>query len=103
MHSCSAAFALTGSMLLTFFGWGLRFEEQVIAESIEALAPEFAVVVDPLRRRFERHRAELARAPLRVAPARDEAGVLEHLEVLGDSGRADVERLGQLADAGLTL
>ena len=38
---------------------------------------------------------ESARTALRVAPALDQARLLEHLEVFGDGWLAHVERLGQ--------
>ena len=34
--------------------------------------------------------------PLRLAAARDEPGTLQHLQMLGDRGKAHRERLGQL-------
>ena len=44
---------------------------------------------------------EPARPALRVAPARDEPGALEHLEVHRDRGLAHRERLGELVTDGL--
>ena len=41
---------------------------------------------------------EPGRSPLRLATARDQTGLLEKLEVLGDRGKRHVERLGQLRD-----
>ena len=55
-----------------------------------------AVALDPDVGRFERLRLDAARAPLRVAAAGDQAGALEHLQVLRDGRLAHVERLGEL-------
>jgi len=53
-------------------------------------------VLDPVGRDVEAVGLEPARPELPVAAARDEAGALEHLQVLGDRRQAHVERLGQV-------
>ena len=35
------------------------------------------------------------------ARPRDEAGLFEHLQMAGDGGQADLERLGEITDGGL--
>src|SRR5262252_6764860 len=69
---------------------------QVVVEPIKALLPEAMVIHEPIGRGFQRGSLEPAWPPLRGAPPRDQAGPLQHLEVLGDSGKAHVERLGKL-------
>jgi hypothetical protein len=39
--------------------------------------------------------------PLRLTPAHDQPGALEHAQVLGDGRHAHVERLGELGDRAL--
>src|SRR5271166_5421734 len=74
---------------------------QVALEAVEALFPEDAVVLQPVGRTLERARFQPAWAPLCLTAAGDQAGVLQHLEVLGDRGEAHVERFGQFGDRGL--
>src|SRR5712691_8327337 len=84
------AVAAMSSLLLVFhFG-------QIGLHPIHAVFPETAIVLDPIGDVFERLGVEAAWPPLRLPPARDEAGALENFEVLGDGGQADVEGLGQL-------
>src|SRR5262249_14055778 len=59
---------------------------EVLIQPFEARVPEAAKVLGPLGDLLERRRPEPAGAPLRLAPARDQAGALEHPEVLGDGG-----------------
>src|SRR5882672_12310686 len=77
----------------------LQFLE-VAFQLVESLLPVAAVVLDPVGDALERIGLEPARPPLRLAPALDQARVLEHLEVLGDGGKAHVKRLGQFHDRG---
>src|SRR5215470_10769490 len=74
---------------------------QIVVEAIEALLPKAAIVREPVVDVLQPVRLDPARAPLRFAAARDQAGALQHLEVLGDGGQADVEGLGELGDRGL--
>src|SRR5262245_56888350 len=57
---------------------------QVLIEPVEALLPEPAVVLHPAGDLLQRPGDEPARSPLGVAAAGDQAGRLQHLEVLGD-------------------
>src|ERR1700712_3348756 len=77
------------------FSLRLQFLE-VVVEAVEAVVPQGAVFGEPGVDGHQRLGLELARAPLCVAAARDEAGVFEDLEMLGDAGKGDVERLGKL-------
>ena len=79
---------------------GLHFLEQGV-EALEARLTELAVVLQPAGGVGSGWRLEPAGAALGVAAARDQAGVLQHLEVLGDRGLAHLERLGELLDRGL--
>src|SRR5215472_4652405 len=74
---------------------------QVVLQPVEALFPEAAVIFQPVSRALERARSQPAWPPLRRAAAGDQAGVLQHLEVLGDAGKAHVERLREFGDRGL--
>src|SRR3970282_2890796 len=75
---------------------------QVFVQAIETLRPDAAISFQPLIGILERVRLEPAGAPLRLAAARNEAGALQHLEVLGDRRQAHLERLRQLGDGRLT-
>src|SRR6266568_3151899 len=68
---------------------------QVDIELVEALLPVAPVVLDPVGDALERIGLEPAGPPLRLAAALDQARALEHLQVLGDGGKADVEGLGE--------
>ena len=83
-----------------FFSFALQFL-QVGLEPVEALLPDVAVALGPLGDFLERRRLDPARPPLRLAPARDQAGALEHPQVLRDGRHAHVERLGELGDRAL--
>src|SRR5947209_4702066 len=61
----------------------LKFLE-VEVEAVEPLFPDLAVMEDPIVDLLERLCLQLAGPELRVAAADDEAGPLQHLEVLGD-------------------
>src|SRR5438034_9139535 len=74
---------------------GLKCAE-VILQAIDALVPESAVLLHPSRDFAQRHRLESAGPPLRVATARDQAGALQHLQVLGNGGGRHFEGRGQL-------
>ena len=69
-------------------------------ECAELLLVDQPVAVDPLGECFERGGVEVHRATLGVAGARDEAGLLEHLDVLRDRLLGDLERFGELVDRG---
>ena len=75
----------------------------MLVEEVEAAFPEPAVVLQPVGGALQRSALESRGAQLRGAPARDQPGALQHLEVLGDRLEADRERLGQLVDRGLAL
>src|SRR5881628_1746433 len=72
----------------------LQFLE-VAVQLVEALLPVAPVILDPVGDVLERIRLEPAGPPLRLAAALDQARALEHLQVLGNGGQADVEGLGQ--------
>src|SRR5262245_12312597 len=69
---------------------------QMGIEAVEALLPEPAELVEPVRDPFQPRGFQTAWPELGRAPARDDAGLLQHLEVLGDGGLAEIERLAQL-------
>src|ERR1700737_5117354 len=75
----------------------LRFQlAEVIVQAIEAFFPEMPVVFQPIGGILERTRSERTGSPLRLAAAFDQAGALQHLEVLGDRRKAHRERLPEL-------
>src|SRR2546425_135550 len=78
----------------------LRFA-RVVANAIEALPPKPPRAPQPAGGVFGGTRLEPAGPPLRLATARDQTGMLQHPEVLGDRGKAHREGLGQLRDRGL--
>src|SRR5260370_42406564 len=59
---------------------------QIVVQSIEALVPEAAVRLHPLRNVAERLALEPASSPPRLAPPGDHAGPPPHLAALGDRG-----------------
>src|SRR5262245_18577774 len=75
---------------------------QVLVQTIEAQFPEAAVALNPVRHVLERARFQAAGSPLGPPPACNQARVLEHLEVLGDCRKAQVEGLGERGDRLLT-
>src|SRR5688500_8453060 len=79
---------------------GLNLTE-VLVQAIEAQLPHAAITLHPIGDVLEGRQGELTGTPLRLAPARDEARALEHLEVLRDSGQAHVEGLSQFRHGAL--
>src|SRR5262252_10201689 len=71
---------------------------QYVVQALEALVPEAPVFPHPAGRLAQPTALEAARPPLRVAALRDQAGALQHFQVFGDRGEAEVERFGQLRD-----
>src|SRR5262245_1300441 len=94
--------------LLLSVAWPLAWSAslelvQVLVQSVVALVPEATVSVGPLGDLLERGGAEPRGPPLPLPPPRDEAGSLQHLEVLRDRGQAHLEGLRQLGHRGLAL
>src|SRR4029077_17377332 len=71
---------------------------EVLVQPVVARIPEVAVLLRELGDLLERSGIERARPPLRLPPALNEPGALEHAKVLRDSRPAHGERLGQLLD-----
>src|SRR5262245_64126923 len=93
----SGSFASFPAMPSSFLRGSLQ-RLQMGVEAIEALLPEPAEFVEPVGGPLQPRGLEPARPELRRAPARDDAGLLQHLEVLRDRGLAQIERLAQLRD-----
>ena len=70
-------------------------------EALVALLGLLAVALDPLGHQVEDLRLEVARPPLGVLALAHEAGVGEHLDVLGDRLDGDVVGIGQLPHRGV--
>src|SRR5215204_325766 len=76
---------------------------QVVAETIEGALPEAAIAGEPVGGRLEGVALQPRRSQLRAAPPCDQAGALEHLQMLGDRLHGDGERLRQLVHGRLAL
>src|SRR5690349_15460570 len=90
---------MVNCFVLVAVGSGIRRSFQLaesLVEQVEALVPCVTMPVDPGGCLVEGLGAERAAAPLRVGGALDEAGTLEHLEMLRDRGTAHRERRSQL-------
>jgi len=74
---------------------------QIVIQTIEALRPEPPVVRHPIGDVFERRSRDAARPPLRLAPARNQTGMFQYLEVAGDGGHTHRKRRSQLRHRGL--
>ena len=66
-----------------------------LLEALQAVWPELG---EEVAHRVEPFGADRVQAPLAVRADRDEAGVPEHLQVLGDGLLGHVELLGDLVD-----
>src|SRR3954447_12181732 len=60
---------------------------EVVLEPVEPLLPKGAIAVEPARRLLERLGGDAARTCPRLPAPRDEAGALQHPQVLGDGRR----------------
>src|ERR1041384_4273024 len=80
------AVALATMMLL------LSFQAlQIAVHAIQALLPDVPVVLGKGGHGAQRGGVDLAGPPLRLLPARDQAGALQHAQVLRHGGQAHVE------------
>src|SRR5262245_50885992 len=75
---------------------------QMDVQAFEALFPESPVALHPVGDLLEPVCLEPAGPALRIASTHDQAGALEHAEMLGDGRQAHVERLGELGDRSRT-
>jgi hypothetical protein len=71
---------------------------EVFVEKVQPLLPDLSMLFDPADRRIERAGFEPARSILSVSAATDQTGSLEHLQMLRDGLKRDVERFSQLVD-----
>jgi len=74
---------------------------QVAGEPIELVFPEAAIAGDPRVGLPHRARDQLTPTDATVAPAHDQPGPLEDLEVFGDGRQGHAKRPGQGAHRGL--
>src|SRR5579884_2503405 len=88
--STGSFFALMSLLLLQLF--------EIAVQPIEALFPEAAVVLNVVGDFLERRGFQPARPPLGLPAARDEAGALQHLQVLRDRGQAHLKRPRKLGN-----
>jgi hypothetical protein len=82
-------FSLKGVVLPTASPGGFLQLLQQGIEALEVFLPEGAIPFEPVDGLAERPGIDPARPSLRVAAARDEAGALQHLQVLGDRRPTD--------------
>src|SRR3546814_8614249 len=61
---------------------------EIVLQPVEALLPELPIALQPARGILQRRGIQPAGPPLRLAPATDEAGPLQHLQVLGNRRQA---------------
>jgi len=76
---------------------------EILGQGIELFFPEYAVVLDPLRRSLHGLGSEAAAVDAAVDFALEEAGGFEHAEMLGDGGKGKGEGRGELGDGGLAV
>src|SRR5688572_1189319 len=100
MTSSRASFGSASFAFGTLYFLSLHLFD-VLAEAIEARLPELFVVAEPAGGAGERRGVQAHRSRLRLAPARDESRALQHLEMLGDRGLAEIEGGDELAHRGL--
>src|SRR5258708_3728423 len=89
------AFAVIGFLLL--------YGRQVFVESLETLVPKLPVLAHPISRLLQAAAVQPARPPLCLPALPDQPRPLQHFQVFGDAGKAQVERFGQLRDRRLAL
>src|SRR2546428_9412221 len=75
---------------------------QVFGQSVEAVLPQDSVARQPPESQAERRRIDLARAHTALGLDDQQAGILEHPEVLRDRWQADIMRLGEFTDGCVT-
>src|SRR3954471_1033360 len=69
---------------------------EVVVELVEALRPQAPVGFDPVHGGVQGRSFQVAGTELRLPSSGDQSRAFEHLQVLGDPGQAQGERLGQL-------
>src|SRR5687768_17318427 len=79
-------------------GWRPLHLLQQAVQPLEVRFPDLPILLEPGTRLGERLALEPPGAPLRVLPDTDQPRALEELQVLGDCGLTDGERLCQLRD-----
>src|ERR1039458_5149642 len=72
-------------------------------EAIQTALPDLAILLQPVRRVAQGGTLDPGWTKLGRAPARDEPGPLEHLQMLGDRLHADGERIGELVHRDLAV
>src|SRR6516164_2580101 len=102
MTSSRSAERSAASAVMAIFGLAALQFAEILVEAIKAVVPEAAIMIEPLGSVPERPCFEPARPPLCLAASRDQPGAFQHLQVLGDGGKAHRKGFGELADRGLT-
>src|SRR5262245_18755769 len=98
---------IRSSLSAIFLGAVIAFSflelSEVGGHLVEALVPETPIDRQPVIDGPETFWLQLARPPLGLTRARDQAGFLQHLEMARHGGKADRERLGDLVDRRVAL
>jgi hypothetical protein len=81
-------------MLFPLFSFGFLELCEKVVQPLDRGLPVLAIRFEPLRGFGERLRLESAGTALGVVGTGNEAGALQHFEVLGDGGLSHGERLG---------
>src|SRR5882757_8746196 len=89
-------------MVDPFVLW-VRQSRRVVGQPIEAALPCPTALHGPLRNHIEGVGVERAGPKLRMPTSHHKPRTFEHLQMLGDRGKREIERLGELADRRLTL
>src|SRR6266851_8100685 len=77
------------------------YVSQIVIEPVKAVRPEPPVVRYPIGDVLEWRGGDPAGPPLRLTPARNQAGAFQHLEVPGNGGHAHGKGRSDLRDRGL--
>src|SRR6266436_1592933 len=93
-----SSFAMTFPVAMLFLLF--VYVSQILFQTVKALGPEPLVMPHPIGDVFKRRGGDPARPPLRLASSRNQTGMLQHLEMPGDSGHAHRKRCSQLRDRG---
>src|SRR4051812_46070530 len=80
----------------------LHLFEQIV-QTLEAAFPELAVALQVGGRLSQGLGRQSARPPLPISAARDQTGLLQHLQMLGDGRLAHREGGGKLVDGSLAV
>src|SRR5260370_24545652 len=99
-NSCSS-FAMMPLVAMVFLLF--LHVPQIVIQTVKAFRPEPLIMRQPIGDILERSGRDAAGTPPRLAPARNQTGLLQHFEVPGNGGQAHCKGCGQLGDRGLAI